>query len=219
MVNNVSNNSTTAAATMKQSTGVNKDDFLKLFVTQLQNQDPLNPQDSSQFIAQLAQLTQVEQAYNTTQGISQLQKAMENSTNLTAASFIGREILAEGDRIALTAGKSAQLQFRLDHAAESLALEIKDPSGQPVRMIKTGNWLSGDTSIEWDGKDNNGRQLPAGTYTYSITAANTDGSTFAGTPLVKGKVDGVKLEGSKPYLVSGGNEIALEDLMAVKGVM
>jgi len=219
MVNNVSNNGTTAAATMKQSTGVNKDDFLKLFVTQLQNQDPLNPQDSSQFIAQLAQLTQVEQAYNTTQGISQLQKAMENSTNLTAASFIGREILAEGDRIALTAGKPAQLQFRLDHAAESLALEIKDPSGQPVRMIKTGNWLSGDTSIEWDGKDNNGRQLPAGTYTYSITAANTDGSTFAGTPLVKGKVDGVKLEGSKPYLVSGGNEIALEDLMAVKGVM
>ncbi|WP_298272619.1 flagellar hook capping FlgD N-terminal domain-containing protein, partial [Geobacter sp.] len=65
MISGVTNDTTAAAAAMKQSTGLNKDDFLKLFITQLQNQDPLQPQDSSQFIAQLAQLTQVEQAYNT----------------------------------------------------------------------------------------------------------------------------------------------------------
>lgn len=62
MVNGITTDTTAAAAAMKKSTGMNKDDFLKLFVTQLQHQDPLNPADSSEFIGQLAQLTQVEQA-------------------------------------------------------------------------------------------------------------------------------------------------------------
>src|SRR6266702_3305418 len=90
-----------AAAAMKKETGLNKNDFLKLFMTQLQNQDPLNPQDSSQFIAQLSQLTQVEQAFNTNTNLANLLTATQNSTDLSLLSFIGKEVLATGNQVTL----------------------------------------------------------------------------------------------------------------------
>ena len=94
------------AAAMKKATGMNKDDFLKLFVTQLQNQDPMKPQDSNQFIAQLAQLSQVEQSYNTNTNLQSLLTAQNNATVVSAVSFIGKDVLAAGSQVSLTAGSS-----------------------------------------------------------------------------------------------------------------
>ena len=80
-----------ASATMKQSIGMNKDDFLSLFVTQLKNQDPLNPMDGTEFIGQLAQLTQVEQAYNTNSNLGKLIGMMNDSSALSSVSYIGKD--------------------------------------------------------------------------------------------------------------------------------
>lgn len=219
MVSSISNDTTAAAAAMKKSTGMNKDDFMKLFVTQLQNQDPMKPQDSSQFVAQLAQLTQVEQAYNSNTNLQALQTAMNGSANLTAVSFIGKDIMAKGDTVDLKTGGQPVLGFRLPYAADRTVLEIRDAAGGSVRTLDAGKSVAGDFGATWNGMDNNGKILPPGKYNYTVTGYNADKSSFDAIPLVTGKVDGVKMDGGKAIFTSGSLEIPIADLLKVKGVI
>lgn len=218
MINGVTNDTTAAAAAMKKSTGMNKDDFLKLFVTQLQNQDPLNPQDSTQFVSQLAQLTQVEQAYNTNTNLSSLLTAMNGSTSLSAVSFLGKEIKADGDQVKLVTGTEPSLGYRLPATASKVLVEVQDSRGITVRTLTLGATPAGDGTVSWDGKDGAGKALPAGSYTFSVTGYNADGDKFAGSPLLLGKVDGVTLEGTEPYVTIGGIDVPMSKILSVKGV-
>ncbi len=206
------------AAAMKKATGMNKDDFLKLFITQMQNQDPMNPMDSTQFIGQLAQLTQVEQAYNTNSNLQSLIAAQNGSNNLGAVSFLGTTILAQGNQINLTAGGAPTVAYNLPTAAEGVVVEIRDASGALVRTLSNGAAPQGDNSLAWDGKGEKGQSLTAGMYTVSVTATDSTGKQFAGTPLVQGKVDGIALDGTTPLLSVGGINIPLSDVLTVKGV-
>ncbi len=215
-------NGTTAAAApaqsasdyMKATTGLNKDDFLKLFITQLQNQDPLSPQDTSTMVTQLSQITQVEQAYNTNQNLQSLLSATNSASNMTAVSFIGKTITAPGSTVNLAAG-GARVAFSLDHAASQVAIAIKDPAGRTVRTLTAANPASGTGSVAWDGKDDNGATLAPGSYGFSVTGTNTDGTTFAGTPLIRGVVDGVKLAQGTTVLSTGGVDVPLASVTAV----
>lgn len=217
MVNSVTASSTTASQYMKQTAGLNKDDFLKLFVTQMQNQDPLNPQDSSEFVAQLAQLTQVEQSYNTNTNLQSLLTAADNAAGMMSASFIGKEALAQSDQLRLAEGGTASIGFRLSHAAEGVEFTITDSTGRVVRTIEEGQSEAGDFSVTWDGRDGAGNTLAAGVYEFKVTGINADGSTFEGTPLSSGKVEGVRLDGDTPVFMVNGFEIKAADLLSVKG--
>lgn len=217
MVTGVTTDTTAAAAAMKKSTGLNKDDFLKLFVTQLQNQDPLKPQDSSQFIAQLAQLTQVEQAYNTNTNLQSLLTALNGSSNLTTVSFIGKDVKADGNQVNLTAGTATTLGYRLPANASQVQVGIADATGKTVRSITLGATAAGDGTAAWDGRDGSGNLLPSGSYTVSVTGVNSDGTTFSGTPLLLGKVDGVTLEGSEPSVTISGISVPISKILSVKG--
>ncbi len=220
MVNSVTatTNAADGAAAMKKATGMNKDDFLKLFVTQLQQQDPLKPQDSNQFIAQLAQLSQVEQAYNTNTNLQSLLTAQNNNTVVSAVSFIGKDVLATGNQVALTAGSPANLNFRLSEPASSLNINIKDAAGNLVRTLTSGQTAAGDGSIAWDGKGGNGSLLSSGTYSFEVTGTNASGGAVAGTSLVRGRIDGVRIDGSTPILTAGGIDIGMGAVLQVKGV-
>lgn len=217
MVYGVTNDTTAAAAAMKKSTGMNKDDFLKLFVTQLQNQDPLNPQDSTEFIGQLAQLTQVEQAYNTNSNLSDLLNLVNGATSLSAVSFIGKEITASGNLIKLTGGTQPTLGYRLPATAQKVTIKIKDDTDTVVRTLTLGSTQAGDGSITWDGKDEKGNTLPEGRYTFSVSGTNAKGEAFDGAPLLLGRAEGVMLEGEEPYLTIGGINVPLGNILSVKG--
>jgi len=209
---------TTAAEQMKKATGMNKDDFLKLFITQLQNQDPLNPMDGTQFIGQLAQLTQVEQAYNTNSNLQNILNALNGDTSSTAVSFIGKEILAPGSGITLTDAGQQTLNYRIDQAAEQIGIVIKDASGNIVRTLTQGQTASGDHSVAWDGRDNDNNPLPAGTYSFAVTGTDSSGNSLSATSMIQGTVDGVKLDGSAPVLTVAGVDVPLSYVLAVKGV-
>ncbi|ANA39341.1 MULTISPECIES: flagellar hook assembly protein FlgD [Geobacter] len=217
MVYGVTNDTTAAAAAMKKSTGMNKDDFLKLFVTQLQNQDPLNPQDSTEFIGQLAQLTQVEQAYNTNSNLSDLLNLVNGATSLSAVSFIGKEITASGNLIKLTGGTQPTLGYRLPATAQKVTIKIKDDTDTVVRTLTLGSTQAGDGSITWDGKDEKGNTLPEGRYTFSVSGTNAKGEAFDGAPLLLGRAEGVMLEGEEPYITIGGINVPLGNILSVKG--
>jgi flagellar basal-body rod modification protein FlgD len=208
---------TSAADYMKKTTGLNKDDFMKLFITQLQNQDPLSPQDSSAMVTQMAQITQVEQSYNTNTNLLNLLNAANNSSSMSAVSFIGKTIAAQGSQVNLSAGSQSQLNFNLPGAASQVQVVIQDSNGRMVRTITTGNTQAGDGNLTWDGKDNNNSPLPAGLYSFSVTGLNTDGSSFSGTPLIKAVVDGVKMDQGGVVLTAGGIDVPLANVTTVKG--
>ena len=210
---------TAAAAQMKKETGMNKDDFLKLFMTQLQNQDPLNPQDSTQFIAQLAQLTQVEQAYNTNSNLQNVLSAQNNASSMSAVSFIGKDVVATGSQTVIADGVQPTVNFRLSGDVEQVAINIKNSSGSTVRTLVQGKTAAGDYSVQWDGKDNQNAALAAGTYNFTVSGVDASGNQVSGTSLVTGKVDGLKLDGSSPVLTIGGQNVPLSSVLSVYGAV
>ena len=206
-----------ASAAMKQASGLNKDDFLLLFIKQLQNQDPLNPQDSSAFIAQLAQLTQVEQSYNANENLTKLLSAMEANQSLSAVSYLGKDVDALGSEVNYLAGTTPSLGIRLPQAASHVEISISDATGAIVRTINLGSTTAGDKTVSWNGLDGTGKQVPGGKYSWSVKGYNADGSSFDGTSLIHGSVDSVNFNNGTPVLTVGGIEIALTDVVKVKG--
>jgi flagellar basal-body rod modification protein FlgD len=200
---------------MKKSTGMNKDDFLKLFVTQLQNQDPMNPQDSSQFIAQLAQLTQVEQAYNTNTNLQNMLSQGNNSGTLAAVSLIGKQIQALGSQVDLQSGTPTSISFGLDQAASQVSVSVKDSTGAVVKTLSAGAKGAGIGSVAWDGTNNAGQQLASGAYTFSVAAQDAAGNNVTSTPMITGKVDGIDMSGAGTTLSVGSVKLNLTDVTAV----
>jgi flagellar basal-body rod modification protein FlgD len=204
-----------AEAAMKQSTGMNKDDFLKLFVTQMQNQDPLNPQDGTEFIGQLAQLTQVEQAYNTNTNLQSMLNQGANSATIAALSLIGKQVEAPGSQVNLQSGTPTAINFTLPQAADQVNVSVRDATGAVVKTLTAGAKSSGEGSVVWDGTNNAGSQLSSGAYTFSVSANDANGKTLASTPLVRGKVDGVDMSGAVPVLSIGSVKLNLTDVTSV----
>jgi flagellar basal-body rod modification protein FlgD len=219
MINAVSTNDPTsaAAAAMKKETGLNKNDFLQLLVTQLKNQDPLNPQDSSAFVAQLAQLTQVEQTYNINTNLQNLLTSQNNAGSLSSVSFIGKEITAQGSQISLTSGSPSTLGFILPSAAAQVTLQINDASGKSVRTLTQGTTSAGANSMTWDGLNNANQPLPSGRYNFTVSGIDATGQKIHGTSMVQGKVTGVKLDGTTPVLTVNGLDVPLTSVLEVKG--
>jgi flagellar basal-body rod modification protein FlgD len=220
MITNVASattGSTTAEAAMKQSTGMNKDDFLKLFVTQLQNQDPLNPQDGTQFIGQLAQLTQVEQAYNTNTNLQNMLNQGSNSATIAAVSLIGKQVEAPGSQVNLQSGSPASINLSLAQAASQVTVSVQDASGSTVKTLAAGAMGAGKGSVAWDGTNNSGAQLASGAYTFSVSALDASGNKVVSTPLITGKVDGVDMSGAAPVLSIGNVKLNLTDVTSVSG--
>lgn len=207
-----------AAAAMKKSVGMNKDDFMKLFIAQLQYQDPLKPQDPSAMLDQLSQLSLVEQSYNSNTALKDLLTAQNNSLSMTSVSFIGKNVKAFGNSVTFDGSASTAAQFNLPASASSATVTISDGSGRTVRTAALGALSAGDGSFAWDGRDASGALLPAGTYTFSVAATSASGTAVAATTYTTGRIDGVDLASGTPYLSVGGTSVALSDVISVKGV-
>lgn len=207
-----------AAAAMKKSVGMNKDDFMKLFIAQLQYQDPLKPQDASAMLDQLSQLSLVEQSYNSNTALNNLLTAQNNATTMDSVSFIGKDIKANGNAAAFDGASPASLQFSLAVPVTAATVAITDASGRTVKTALLGALTAGDAAFAWDGRDNNGAMLPAGVYNFAVQATSASGAAVAATPYTTGRIDGVTFTNGKPMLTSGGISVALADLISVKGV-
>jgi flagellar basal-body rod modification protein FlgD len=219
MINAVSTSASTTAgaAAMKQATGLDKNDFLQLLVTQLKNQDPLNPQDSSAFVAQLAQLSQVEQTYNINNNLQSLLASQSSANSLSAVSLIGKTVSAQGSQVALTSGSPSTLNFTLPSAATQVTVQIKDANGNTVRTLTQGATATGAKSIAWDGKDNSNNTLASGTYSFSVSGVDASGQAIQGTSMIQGQVSGVSLSGSTLVLTVNGLQVPLSSVLEVKG--
>jgi len=203
------------AAKAKTTLTGNFDTFLTLLTTQLKNQDPLSPMDSSQFTQQLVQFSQVEQSINANQNLESLISLTKARAAGDAVGFLGKTVtLTDG-----TAGlKSGQAVWGYSLASDSTAtrLVIADSKGHTV-YTGAGDITSGLHAFTWDGKDNAGNALPDGTYTLSVTAQTTDGTAVKTQVASQGVVDEVDLSGTEPMLRIGTLMVPLSKATLISG--
>ncbi len=171
-----------------------QDRFLTLLVTQLQNQDPLNPLDNAQVTSQIAQMS-------TVSGITQLNNTllaitgqMDVTQSMQAAGLIGKDVLVPGSKVLLGGGEGEKVAtpFGVDlyKPATSVDVQILDSSGKVVRTLEQGPLAAGVYSIEWDGLDDQGNALADGSYSMQVVALN-EGEPVMAETLSYGKVNSV----------------------------
>ena len=197
-----------------------KDDFLKLLTVQLQHQDPLEPQDNTEMVAQLAEFSSLEQLENMNQNLASsldLDLILTQVLNNTAAAgLIGKSVLANGNAVEIEeAGESSSVNFDLAANAESLTVTIYDESGTLIRTIEETGIEAGRQSLEWDGKDSSGNDVSAGTYTFQVTATDGEGNSIGVTPLVMGSVDVVKFVNGEAVLILDGIEVSISEIIEI----
>jgi flagellar basal-body rod modification protein FlgD len=206
---------TSAAAATAASKSMGKDAFLKLLVTQLQHQDPLNPADSTEFTAQLAQFSSLEQLSNINQSLETLNLYQTSINNAQAVSLIGKEILATGNALEKKNGLPVNCEFELEAAASRVVVSIYDRNGGFVADVLGSSMSAGRGSLVWDGRNRNGSPVADGIYTYNIQAEGVDGKKVAASSQMRGRVSGVTLDGSTPLLMVGERRVAFGDVLQV----
>lgn len=192
---------TSTASTDRTTLSQTYDQFLKLLVTQLKNQDPLNPTDSSQFTNQLVQYSQVEQQIKTNDNLTKLINAQNDNAVQSNLKYIGNYVVAESKQVDYTSGTQS-FRYSLDKDAKSATFTITDSSGNVVRSIPA-EATSGAHKLSWDGKNTNGVAVPAGIYKISITAPDANGKNVGATTYVDGKITAVTNNGGTSQLMMG----------------
>lgn len=193
-----------------------KDDFLRMLVTQLNNQDPLNPMDGQQFAAQLAQFSSLEQLSQINDNLDlSLQSDLllsQSIANNMAVGLIGREVLALGNNLN---GTEAELNFQLSGAAATVTLEIRDSQDNLVRTLEGIDLDAGLGTIEWDQRNQAGVRVSEGEYTFTITATDISGGLVEAIPLRQFHATGVVYENGNPWLLGGGDRVSFADIVQV----
>tara|TARA_B100002019_G_scaffold126069_1_gene108553 strand:- start:1051 stop:1728 length:678 start_codon:yes stop_codon:yes gene_type:complete len=149
----------------KKVDDLGKDAFLKLMITQLQNQDPLNPAKNEDFIAQLAQFSSVEGIQNINSSIGDLATSFKSSQALEASSLVGRQVQISSNEARLTDNGEVKGTITLNSDVSDIKLSIEDSSGNVIRLLDIGSHQRGDVNFSWDGSNNSGTRMANGSYT------------------------------------------------------
>lgn len=202
----------------KPKNTLGKDDFLKLLMAQLNNQDPLKPMEHQEFSAQLAQFGSLEQLQNIHKGIENLQGGMGNESKLSALGMIGKTITANGNEVDLMEGQPVNLSFSKKEGVTPVKAQIYSDQGKVVRELDL-NAKTSDGGLTWDGKDQDGKGLPSGKYTFRVQGVNPSGQAEELGAKLSGRVTAVEMNGNNPVLVvqtsSGNTKLDLAKVSSV----
>ena len=192
-----------------------KDQFLQLLTAQLAHQDPMNPVEDKEFIAQLAQFSMVEQSVATNKHLEMLGMSVGAVVNAQLPALIGKEITAAGDLATVMDGQSTTLGFALEEAATDVTLRGTDQSGKEVRTINLGGYSAGQHEHQWDGLDNEGNRVPEGIYQIEVSALHGEDVVESSTRLT-GVVDGLDFSRGYPELMVGDLRLRPADIIEVR---
>jgi flagellar basal-body rod modification protein FlgD len=204
--------SVTASATssVTGSADLGRDEFLRMLIAQLENQDPLDPQDATEFTAQLAQFTSLDQLVSMRTSIEELARAQTSGQSLSAATLIGRNVLVESDVFTTTAATPPPLVLEAGEAASLSGAELVDADGRVVARSGAFEVGAGRSTLDWSRFDH----VPGpGTYQLRLTAS---GGTTAPRVLVEGTVTGASFMNGSAMLMLGPTELPLSALREVR---
>ena len=184
----------------EHETSLDQDAFLTILVAQLTHQDPLNPMEDTEMTSQLAEFSSLEQLTSINDGIANLSNSMSQTDMLSAVSFIGKEVKAEGYKIALNEGNASTIYYGFGETVTGILMNIYDGEGAIVRSIELGSKEAGSYQYEWDGCDDAGNKLPDGQYGIGILGTDTEGDYVMVQTEISGVVDAVVNDGGTQYL-------------------
>ena len=194
-----------------------KDEFLKLLVAQLQNQDPLKPQDNAEFVAELAQFSNLEQVIGINDRLDALTAQNQGLQNSQIVSMVGKNATVKGSMVTANgSGSPVPVSFGLEGDAESVTVKIADLSGRPIRTFEVGKKKAGDITTQWNGRTDDGLVAPKGTYTVQVSAKNAKGGSIATSQETTGTVKSVSFDKGYPVLqLSNGVSVPISDLLKI----
>lgn len=204
-----STESTSKSASASKSLASTYDTFLTMLTTQLKNQDPLSPMDSTEFTSQLVQFSAVEQQINANSNLEKLITLNQQNQVSSAISYIGNTIEVDGSSVPLQDG-SGSFSYTLGDEAKSASILIKDDSGKVVRTL-TADTTAGRHEVTWDGKDTNGEQLEDGKYTISVAALDSEGASMEVATTVYGRVTDVAVDDTDGTMLAMGGVVTTVD--------
>ncbi|UVT14585.1 MAG: flagellar hook assembly protein FlgD [Nitrospira sp.] len=214
----VSQITSTATPSASEKTGprqLGQDDFLKLLITQLKSQDPLNPTNNTEFVSQLAQFSQLEQSAKQAQLMQKSLDAQTASLQFTLLPMVGRQVSVDRPLTHVENG-SASLTYALEKGAARVQITILDQNRQAVRVLEYTGRQAGLNQAQWDGKDSKGVALPAGIYEYAISAVDNQGAAVAAKGRAQLTVTGVRMEDGQPKLAIGPIAVDPSEIVEVQ---
>lgn len=207
---------TTYNSTATDLNTLGEEDFLTLLVAQMENQNPLEPQDSTEFIAQLAQYSTLEQQVSSNEKLDSIGEQISGLVNgYNAFSLLGQDVVAVTDTFSLAEG-GLDLGIQLDEAAVDATLNVLDSSGEVVASFALGELAAGDHFVSWDGSDASGAALASGTYTLSVSAVDDAAAAIDATALIRTTVTGVQEDSSGgTVLKTSAGDFYMDEVSAV----
>lgn len=203
-----------ATATQSQTSNlksVGKDEFMKLLLAQLKNQDPLKPMDGTDFAAQLAQFSSLEQLKNLnttleTQSLNQMTLGYVQSVNM-----IGKEAVSNSGNTVTANGQTAELNYSLAKDAQSVTISIMNKDGKLVKSWDESARTAGMNSATWDCSG-----VEKGDYTYQIAARDSSGAPVAAETMTTGVVTAVHFRSNQILVTLNGREVPLSAISEVR---
>jgi flagellar basal-body rod modification protein FlgD len=189
--------------------------FLTLLVTQLQHQDPLDPQKNEDFVAQLAQFSSLEQLTTANSSLESRYVAMASMNNASMTQLLGQEIRAYGDEFSFDGETEVPLAADLSHEVEGATLTVMDESGSVVYSEELGPLGAGENEFTWDGSVISGGTADEGVYSFSITPRGDVPEGFDAVTIVSGVIDGMSFDTGTPVPSMGGAEVDLGAIIEV----
>ncbi len=169
-----------------------KNEFLELLVAQMNNQNPLEPQENGEFIGQLAQFSTVEGVEKLNSSMETILSGYQSSQALQASSLVGRKVIVPADKAVVDTSETFKASLVLPTSSSNVFVNIYDSTGAAVGRVNMGAQEAGNISFMWDGKDSSGKVLPPGTYRFEAQATY-QGETKGLYTLLPANVDSVTL--------------------------
>lgn len=219
-VSSVSQTSSSSLAGAQGAAAVSFDEtktqFLQMLITQLKNQDPFAPQDSTQFAQQMMQMGQMEQLMNINSGMTQLVAAQQGSIVSQYTDLVGKTVQAQGSTVELIQGQGAELNFEIPEVPKgSVGVNIFNQSGDLVRRLDTGISERGAFTLVYDGKDKNGAPLPDGYYNYTVQAQDADDNLISVNTYSQGRISSVRMSEGTPVLQMGSRDLGMSEIKRI----
>jgi len=192
-----------------------KDDFLKLLITQLRNQDPLQPLNNDEFISQMAQFSSLEQLQDINEGVSSSLMLNQSLNNALSTTLIGRKVLVQGNIISVSDGNPQEAGF---YAGEDGTAEvtISDSNGKVIRHLTIEVSGSNYVKIDWDGLNDEGEKVDDGDYSFAVSFTTKDGATKNVSPYIEGLVSAIKFVNGNAYVEVDGKNYNLSQLIEIR---
>ncbi|MBD3179649.1 MAG: hypothetical protein GF417_08560 [Candidatus Latescibacteria bacterium] len=215
-ISNIGNNSTSSVKhlTDPQNDVLGKEDFLQLLLTQLTNQNPLEPMDNEQFISQMTDFSSLEQLTGISDALGNNNGLMNSLNNVLTADLVGREVVVNSNAITIEDGTGTMSGF-YTQGPGTAKVTITGSSGQVVRELNIDISSEGFNLIDWDLKDSGGNSVDDGEYTVSVNFTDQDGYSGKISSYMKGTVESIKFEGGNTYMDVDGARFSPSQIIEI----